>query len=277
MGRRRGPYPEHGPDGLKGSKKRNHYFRLEAEALGDTRQEHVPVGDDDTRVMHGRKIRSGTRPYLRVDVDGPWGPFLTDRQKKRRAVKTARAWGRMNVMLEQTGMSLEEFVQQLTPEELVRGKLRDKNGGFVGRTPSWVPAEFHRACIRELMRRGKEMWQLNYLDAITAMTAIAKGEVKGATAGDRLRAAQFVVERLEGKTPEIVLVGHDEPWQVVIDDIVAQVPDEQIAAAKAARYGQAGLPQDVVDAEIVSEVEEPSDAPPPPPVRRRAPARRRRT
>lgn len=179
-------------------------------------------------------------------------------------------------MLEQTGMTLEEFVQQLTPEELVRGKLRDKNGNFTGRPPSWVPAEFHRACIRELMRRGKEMWQLNYLEAITAMTEIAKGAVPGVKPGDRLKAAQFVVERLEGKTPEIVLVGHDEPWQVVIDDIVAQVPDEQIAAAKAARYGQVGLPSDVVlDAEIVSEQEEPPDAPPAPPVRRR-PARRRR-
>lgn len=245
--------------------------RRAVEEMGlPTRVPHVPAGDDDTRLMHGRQIRSGVRPFLKVHNER-FLSHLTERQQRRGKVRTARAWGRMMSMLKDTGMSMEEFVKSLTPEELVRGKLRDKNGNFTGRPPAWVPAQFHQACIRELMNRGRQLWQENYLDAITAMTEIATGKVKGATAGDRLRAAQFIVERLEGKTPEIVLVGQEEPWQVLIDDIVAQVPDEQIAAAKAARYGQAGLPSgDIVDAEIVSEEVDPA-----PPRPRPAAARRR--
>ena len=249
-------------------KRRHQEVAAAAEAFGHPGRVHVPVGDVDTRIMHGRQIRSGTRPSLKIESNR-FTPYLTERQQRRGLVRTARAWGRMIDMLEKTGMSMEEFVATLTPEELVRGKLRDKNGTFTGRPPAWVPTEFHRACIRELMRRGKEMWQLNYLEAITAMTEIAAGKVKGASPADRLRAAQFVIERLEGKTPEIVLVGHDEPWQVLIDDIVAQVPDEQIQAARAARYGQAGLP--VLEGEIVSE--EPTLPPSPQP---RRPRRRQR-
>lgn len=235
--------------------------------MGPPGQPHIPVGEDDTRIMHGRAIRSGVRPFLKVHNER-FTAHLTERQQRRGKVRTARAWGRMIAMLEKTGMSMAEFVATLTPEELVRGKLRDKSGGFSGRPPAWVPAEFHRACINELMARGKRLWQENYLEAITAITEIASGKVKGASAADRLRAAQLIVERLEGKTPEIVLVGQDEPWQVLIEDIVAQVPDEQIQAAKAARYGQVGLP--VLEGEIVSE----EPAPPPRPAR--SPRRRAR-
>lgn len=278
MGRQHA-YPTEGTEkDLKSpGKKRRKYYANEVAALGGPAPEHVPVGDVDTRIMHGRQIRSGVRPLLKVSTTNGFADHLTERQRRRGKVRTARAWGRMIAMLEQTGMSMEEFVQTLTPEELVRGKLRDKDGGFKGRHPSWVPAEFHRACVRELMRRGKELWQLNYLDAITAMTQIATGKVKGASAGDRLRAAQFVVERLEGKAPEIVLVGHDEPWQIIIDDIVAQVPDDMVQAAKAAKYSQAGLPgQEIMDAEIVAETVEPPEVPNPrPPSRRRSAARRR--
>lgn len=172
-------------------------------------------------------------------------------------------------MLEKTSMTMEEFVAGLTPEELVRGRLKDKNGGFSGRPPAWVPHEFHRACMRELMKRGKELWQVNYLAAIEAMTQVATGKVKGATVGDRVRAATFVIERLEGKVPEIVLVADESPWAMIIDDIVAQVPDEQIAAAKRARNQLIGSELgDVIDAEIV---EEPKPTP-----RRRAAARKGR-
>lgn len=249
---------------------RGRAYRREAEALAPQGAEHVPEPDAwFKRNKDGRPIRAGKRPLLTIGKGTAWAPGLTERQKRRGKVRTARAWGRMIDMLEKTGMTMEEFVATLTPEELVRGKLRDKNGEFKGRPPAWVPAEFHRACIRELMARGKQMWQENYLEAITAMTEIATGKVKGVKPADRLKAAQFVVERMEGKTPEILLVAQDEPWQVIIDDIVAQVPDEQIKAAREARAREAGYP--VLDAEIVSED---TDTPPPP--RPRSPRRRAR-
>lgn len=245
-------------------------LREEAKFFDNGVTEGWTLDDGTVRAYHGKKrlpIKAGTRPYLRVG-NGSFAGGLTERQRRRGRVRTARAWGRMMDMLEKTNMTMEEFVAGLTPEELVRGRLKDKNGNFQGRAPAWVPHEFHRACMRELMKRGKELWQVNYLAAIEAMTDIATGKGVGAVAtpGERLRAAQFVVERLEGKVPEIVLVADESPWSMIIDDIVAQVPDEQVEAARQARNGLIGTELgDVVDAEIV---EDPKPRP-----RRRAAAR----
>jgi hypothetical protein len=258
-----------GNDG-KRTRARAKTLAAEAEVFDNGVEEGWTLDDGTVKAYHGARrnsIKGGTRPLLTVGQGFLAGG--TERQRRRGKVRTARAWGRMLDMLEKTQMTMEEFVAGLTPEELVRGRLKDKDGGFKGRPPSWVPHEFHRACLRELMKRGKELWQVNYLVAIESMTQIAAGKVKGATAGDRLRAAQFVIERLEGKTPEIVLVADESPWSVIIDDIVAQVPDEQIAAARQARDGLIGSElANVVDAEIVE------DTPLRPPTRRRAAARR---
>lgn len=190
---------------------------------------------DDGRIMHGRYIRPGVRPLLSVSRVNKFAPYLTERQLSRGKVRTARSWGRMIAMLKDTGLTLEEFVETLTPEELVHGKLKDKDGKFRGRPPAWVPAEFHRACIRELMRRGKRLWQESYLDAIETMVKVAKGEVKGVTGADRLRAAQFIVERIEGKVPERLEVVDDSPWQQIIEGIVMEVPEAVTEAGSSRR------------------------------------------
>jgi hypothetical protein len=255
-------------------------FQAEAAAFDNGVQDGWRLDDGTIVAYHGKKnpmaIKAGKRPLLSVS-QAFLGGGGTERQRRRGKVRTARAWGRMLEMLEKTNMTMEEFVAGLTPEELVRGKLKDKNGGFTGRAPSWVPHEFHRACMRELMKRGKELWQVNYLAAIEAMTQVASGKVKGATVRDRITAATFVIERLEGKTPEIVLVADESPWQTIISDIVAQVPDEAIEAARQARNGLIGRElSEVVDAEIVEDSEATTAPRQTPPTRRRAAARRTR-
>jgi hypothetical protein len=148
------------------TEKRRRQFDAEAEALGNPAKvgQHVPVG-------------RGRRPYVKVSVT--FSKVLTTRQREGRHgyMKLGRANGRIHEMARGEGrqMTMQEFVETLSPEELVRGRPRDKSGGFRGRPPTWVPHEFHRACIRELMRRGKEMWQVAYLEAIEAMTDIASG------------------------------------------------------------------------------------------------------
>jgi hypothetical protein len=268
--------------GLKGdgprTSVRTKTLKAEAEVFDNGVQDGWVLDDGATVAYHGKKkpmaVKAGKRPLIPVGR-GAFSPALTDRQRRRGKVRTARAWGRMNDMLEKTNMTMEEFVAGLTPEELVRGRLKDKHGGFSGRPPAWVPHEFHRACMRELMKRGKDLWQVNYLAAIEAMTQVASGKVKGATVSDRLKAATFVIERLEGKTPDVLVVHDDAPWKMVIDDIVAQVPDEQVEAARQARNGLIGRElADVVDAEIVDDSEATTAPRQTAPTRRRAAARR---
>jgi hypothetical protein len=251
-------YPPTGKETEFSRGKRRRMRKAEAATLGNPARETDPLPVDDSRMMHGRMIRPGVRPLLKVSTENRFAPFLTERQRRRGKVRTARSWGRMLAAMSGTGMTMEEFVETLSPEELVTGKLKDKNGRFAGQPPQWVPREFHRACIRELMRRGKRLWQENYLQAIEAMTAIATGQVPGVKPGDRLKAAQFVIERIEGKVPERLEIVEDSPWQALIEDIVADVPDEHLVRAKAARTELTIAVQDVIDAEVV---EDPSPAP----------------
>lgn len=204
--------------------------------------------------------------------------LLSEYQKTQKGgrVRVSRANTRMWRMAKQADMTIEEWVEGLSNEELVRGQPKNKNGGFSGRPPNWVPRAFHRACVAELMRRGKKLWQENYLQAIETMTKIANGEVKGASAGDRLKAAQYVIERLEGKIPEKLVITDDQPWMLVIDDIVADVSDTQVqraqkalSSAQAVRQEIADPRDPIIDAEIM---EEPK--PKPAPRRRRSPVRR---
>lgn len=198
--------------------------------------------------------------------------LLTERQRTvlKGKVRMSRAWVRMERIMKDTGMSMEEFVSQLSVEELVKGRLKDSGGGFRGRPPKWVPREFQQACLKELMNRGKELWMENYLTAIRAMTDIASGIGPAgsiATPGERLKAAQFVVERMEGKVPERLVVSQDQPWQTVLDGIVAEVPQEAIEAGRRAlEIVQGG----VVDGEVVGvDIDYEDEEPDPTPVRSR--------
>jgi hypothetical protein len=203
--------------------------------------------------------------------------LLTERQRTvlKGKVRMSRAWVRMYKIMEETGMTMEEFVKTLSVEELVRGEFKNVNGNFGGRPPQWVPRAFHRACLTELMARGKRLWQENYLHAIEAMTQIARGEGAGelATPGERIKAAQFVIERLEGKVPERIVVTENKKYELVLDGIVAEVPEAAIERGRKALESAEGVIGEIEDAVIVDE-EEPEE-PTPVPVRSRA-ARARR-
>lgn len=123
----------------------------------------------------------------------------------------------------------QQFSEGLTAEELARGQLRDKNGGFGGRPPSFVPREFHLACFRELKRRFDTEFQDGVL-------AIAKEYVKLAQdplipVKDRARMMQYAMERVFGGIPKEVLIKQDAPWEsvfaAVIVDGEGNVPDHE--------------------------------------------------
>lgn len=246
--------------------RRRKQYAEEAEALGN------PARMDADYPVPRQGAR---RPYVKPSVT--FDAVLTTRQREGRHgyMKLGKGNGRIHDMARGEGrqMTMQEFVEKLSPEELVRGRPKDKGGGFRGRPPVWVPHEFHRACIRELMRRGKDMWQLNYLESIQAMTDIATGKGEAgriATPAERIKAALIVIERMEGRVPEVVKIESDQPWAIVLDGIIAEVNDDQVTRGQdALRAAQ--------NAKIVleGEFEEVEPEPLPRPVR--SPRRRRTT
>lgn len=150
-----------------------------------------------------------------------------DKGRKRKKIELGKGWSTALQRIEDEGLTMEQFVSELSPEELARGRLKNADGSFRGAPAKWVPAEFHKECIRELMRRGKVLYQENYIAAIEAMTQVAT--TPSVDVGQRIRAAQFVIERIEGKVPERLEVGVSEPWQEMLAGIVATVPVEGTA------------------------------------------------
>jgi len=164
-----------------------------------------------------------------VPEGGDSKPGNTDTRVRGRLkpIRLGKRWSEIMDRIADKEYTWDEFVATLSPEELARGMLRDKHGSFTGRPPSIVPRAFHDACIRELLGRGRILYKENYIAAIEAMTAIAQNP--NAKESDRIKAATFVIERLEGKVPDKLEVSAADPWQQIISGIVAQVDDEQVA------------------------------------------------
>lgn len=125
--------------------------------------------------------------------------------------------------------TMREVVSAMDPEELVRGRFKATDGTFKGRPPALVPAEFHSECIRELLKRGTELYRDSFLKAIETFVQIAADP--DVDAGQRLKAAQYIWERVEGKVPDRVEVAVAQPWETIIDGIVAEAEDDNIARA----------------------------------------------
>lgn len=162
----------------------------------------------------------------------PGGRIDGDRRvrKEVRFSRLGKRWSQIITEVAQGEYSWEEFVSTLSPEELARGQLKDVNGNFTGRPPTFVPRQFFDASIRELLNRGKILYKENYIACIKAMTQIAQSP--GVKEGDRIKAATFVIERLEGKVPDKLEISAADPWQTIISGIVAEAEDGQVARAQ---------------------------------------------
>lgn len=159
------------------------------------------------------------------------------RQPRTRGKRVHASKKLVNVMdqIDAGTLTMAEFVATLSPEELVRGQLKDHEGRFRGRPPKWIPAEFYQECVRQLLRKGDVMWREAFFESIKTFTAIAQDE--RVDPKDRLKAAQYVIERVAGKTPDKVEVSVVQPWEQIIGGIVAEAEDEAIARAARVLHG----------------------------------------
>lgn len=186
-----------------------------------------PVKEAEVVEMFGAKGKGRNKG----DVVPPPGT-RSDRTGRKRTpmISLGQRWSKIHENVRNGEYTWEEFAATLTPEELARGQLMDSAGTFQGRPPAFVPRAFHDACIRELLARGQVLYKENYVQAIKTMTAISNDE--RFQAKDRIKAAQFVIERLEGKVPDKLEISAADPWQAVIADIVAEAEDDQIVRAQ---------------------------------------------
>jgi hypothetical protein len=100
-------------------------------------------------------------------------------------------------------------------EELLRGRRRDRNGGWGGRPPSVVPARVHHEVVKRNITAAQALFTVSIERAVEICRELMDGaDVKDET---RLKAAQLVIERVMGKQPDVVAVTvTDKPYQALM-------------------------------------------------------------
>jgi hypothetical protein len=122
-----------------------------------------------------------------------------------------KRWSQIITEVKAGQYTWEEFTEELSPEELARGQLKDRDGMFRGRPPALVPRAFQQACVREIQRRFNEKVQARLLDAVDELIDLSKkGRME---AKDQAKVLVYLIERVMGPVPKTVHVTADEPWQ----------------------------------------------------------------
>lgn len=126
-------------------------------------------------------------------------------------------------------------VRDLDDEELARGQFRDERGKF-GIPSQLVPREVQQEMIRRLLERGDELWRQGYNMAIRCCLEICSDPNNDPRT--RLTAAQYIIERTAGKTPDRVLITADDAIETLFRTLLD---------------GGNGLEPMVLDADVVED------------------------
>lgn len=103
-------------------------------------------------------------------------------------------------------------------EEILRGRRRDKNGGWGGRPPLVVPTAVHQEVTRRKIRAAEAMLKDSLEEAVQMLRDVMNGE--DVDPGVRLRAANIIIERVMGKTPERIEVHATEtPFETSLSKV----------------------------------------------------------
>lgn len=116
-------------------------------------------------------------------------------------------------------MKGELTVEDLDDEELARGQFRDEHGRFSGRPNKLIPREVQQEMIRRLLARGDELWRSGYNIAIKVHLEIAADPNN--TPADRMKAAQYLIERVAGKTPDRIHIAAEDPVETLFRQILS--------------------------------------------------------
>lgn len=120
-------------------------------------------------------------------------------------------WGEIVSRIREGEYTWEDFCEGLTPEELARGQLMDRNGRFGGKPPEFVPRAFFLHCQKEIYRRFNEKMQERLLSATDELIELSREG--GMEAKDRAKVLTYLIERVMGPVPKEVVVTTEKPYE----------------------------------------------------------------
>lgn len=109
-------------------------------------------------------------------------------------------------------------VEDLDDEELARGQCRGPSGRFGSKPPAAVPRDLHDQMMKQLLSRAQQKFREGLLGSIDALVSIAKGDAY--EPADRIKASTLIIERVMGKTPDVLLTAETKaPWEEIFSAI----------------------------------------------------------
>ncbi|HNK88446.1 MAG TPA: hypothetical protein PKL27_09290, partial [Nitrosomonas sp.] len=111
-------------------------------------------------------------------------------------------------------------VDDLEDDELAACAFRSKDGRLY--SPNSLPREILQEFSKALYKRADIEMKKHTVDSVKAVA-----EIMQSTAVEpevRLKAAQFLIERNLGKTPQVISIQASAPWEEIFDEIVNERP-----------------------------------------------------
>jgi hypothetical protein len=146
-----------------------------------------------------------------------------DNRPRQVTVQVGKRWSEIIMGVRTGEYTWAEFCEGLDEEELARGQLKDRNGGFSGRPPKMVPREFHLACQREMKKRFDQLFQQDVIKVAKSYLAMAQS----ATLKEETKAKmlQYAMERVFGGIPKDVRLSQEQPWEQMVVNVVTDAED----------------------------------------------------
>ena len=117
-----------------------------------------------------------------------------------------------------------------------------------------VSKEVYQKITQRHFQRAQELMAEGLLPAVQALNHIAQGSAY--EPADRIKAATYIVERVMGKTPDVLITkAIKEPWEELVAGVATLSREESRARRQAAGPGG-----DTIDAEVVDSAPECGDS-----------------
>lgn len=164
---------------------------------------------------------------------------VLDKERRRTHIRLGKRYSQMVDDVRAGVTTWADIAEEMDAEELARGHFKASDGTFRGRPPSLVPRDFFLACEGELMRRFNTALRENLQPAVEELLRLAlESDMEDK---DRAKWLAYIIERVVGKVPDKLEVRAADPWEQIISDIFAEVPD---GAVKEPRYMKDREPDD---------------------------------
>jgi hypothetical protein len=167
----------------------------EASKPAAQRNSRVPKAERDAQLAEARRKSNETRRR---------------QGEERRALRAAGV--KSNLELYRAG---EYPVSAWTDDEVSRGRPAGLGGTYEGTVS--LTAKQQQEIKKELLRRGQGQFDSMYVDAIKVLHRVAMyGEQDSA----RVKAAELLIQRVAGKTPDKIELHSADPWQDILDKVL---------------------------------------------------------